>query len=560
MTWRYRFTFLVLIAFFVIVIGRLFYWQVVKAQELSLLGQQQYGTSITISPQRGEIKTSDGFPIVTNKISYLVFANPREVKDKAKTIKILSEVLKLDQASISASLSLDKFWVPITTGIDTETKNLVDSLNIPGIGFEKQYSRFYPEASLAAQLVGFVGKDEAGSDKGYFGLEGFYNRLLKGKEGIAVQIHDAFGKPILARINNQTGQIDGSSLILSLNRPIQFYIEKVIKESVEQYGATSGMVGVMDPKTGEILAMASYPNFDPRNYQDYSESFYKNPFISDTYEPGSTFKPLVMSSALDAKLVKPDSKCPICAGPVSVGGYELHTWNDKYYKDITMTDVILHSDNTGMVYVAQKLGTERMINYLTKFGMGNLTGIDLQGEVSPALKPKSQWYPVDLATTGFGQGISVTPIEVLTAISTIANGGKRMEPHVVSGVENPDGTLVKIPPRVVDSPISAETAKVMTEIMINAVEKGEASWTKLDGYRIAGKTGTASIPVNGHYDPTKTIASFVGFAPADKPRFAMIVILNKPTTSIYGAETAAPIFFKIARNILSYFQIPPSGK
>ena len=560
MTWRYRFTFVILVLFFILVICRLFYWQVVKAQELSALGQLQYGRTVTVFPQRGEIRTSDGFPIVTNKISYLVFANPKEIKNKTTTINTLSQVLSLDTASISAALSLDRFWVPITSGVDAQTKDRLNKANLQGIGFEQQYSRFYPEASLAAQLVGFVGKDEAGEDKGYFGLEGYYNRLLKGKTGSAIQIHDAFGKPILARLNQGAGQIDGSSLILSLNRPIQFLVERVLKESVDKYGATSGMVGVMDPKTGEILAMASYPNFDPRDYQNYSESFYRNGFISDTYEPGSTFKPLVMSAALDAKLVTPQTKCPICSGPVSVGGYDLHTWDDKYFKDTTMTEVIQHSDNTGMVFVAQKLGVDGMINYLGKFGIGNATGIDLQGEVTPSLKPANQWYAVDLATTGFGQGISVTPIEILTAVSAIANNGKRMEPHVVAAVENPDGDIVKISPRVVDAPISAETAKVMSEIMVNAVNKGEASWTKLDGYRVAGKTGTASIPVNGHYDPTKTIASFVGFAPADNPKFAMIVILNKPTTSIYGAETAAPIFFEIAKNILSYYGIAPSGQ
>ena len=560
MTWRYRLIFIVLVLFFTVVIGRLFYWQVAKAQELSALGQLQYGRTVTLYPQRGEIKTSDGFPIVSNKISYLVFANPKEIKDKNAVISLLSSTLNLDTASVSASLSLDKFWVPITAGIDVQTKDKVDKLNLPGIGFEQQYSRFYPEASLAAELVGFVGKDELGENKGYFGLEGYYNRLLRGKEGTAIQIHDAFGKPILARLSLESGQIDGSNLILSLNRPIQFLVERVLKESIDKYGATSGMVGVMDPKTGEILAMAAYPNFDPRNYQDYPEALYRNSFISDTYEPGSTFKPLVMSAALDAKLVTPQTKCPVCGGPVSVGGYLLHTWDDKYYKDTTMTEVIQHSDNTGMVFVAQKLGKDGMINYLDKFGIGSSTGIDLQGEVVPALKPESQWYPVDLATTGFGQGISVTPIELLSAVSAIANNGKRMEPHVVSAIENPDGSVVKIPPRIIDTPINGETAKVMTEIMINAVNKGEASWTKLDGYRVAGKTGTASIPVNGHYDPTKTIASFVGFAPADDPKFSMIVILNKPTSSIYGAETAAPIFFEIAKNILSLYGIAPSGQ
>jgi cell division protein FtsI/penicillin-binding protein 2 len=267
-----------------------------------------------------------------------------------------------------------------------------------------------------------------------------------------------------------------------------------------------------------------------------------------------------MSAALDRKLVKATTKCDKCSGPVSIGGYDIHTWNDKYFPNETMIDVIQHSDNTGMVFVAEKLGLDGMISSLNSFGIGDNTGIDLQGEVSAALKPKSQWYGVDLATTGFGQGISVTPIELLDAVAAIANDGKRMEPHIVEAVEDPNGSVVKIPPKVLDSPISPETAKVMTEIMVNAVNKGEASFARLKGYRVAGKTGTASIPIEGHYDPNQTIASFVGFAPADDPKFVMLVILNRPTSSIYGAETAAPIFFDISKSLFAYYGIPPQGE
>lgn len=560
MTWRYRFAFLGIVFLFLLVVARLFYWQVVKAQELSFLGQQQYGTTVNLVPQRGQIETSDNFPIAANKISYLVFANPKEIKNVGEVSEILATVLGVNLASVSSSLSLDKFWVPVKSGVDTDTMQRLEKLNLSGIGFDPQYQRFYPEGSMAAQLLGFVGKDDQGNDKGYFGLEGFYDRLLRGKEGIAVQVHDAFGRPILAQMNQATGETDGSTLILSIDRSIQFLAENKLKDGVEKYGATSGMVGIMDPKTGQILAMVSYPTFDPKSYQDYPDDLYKNPFISDLYEPGSTFKPLVMSSALDAKVVTPQTKCNTCGGPVSVSGYDIHTWNDKYFKDINMINVIQQSDNTGMVFVAQKLGLDRMINYLGKFGIGDATGVDLQGEVSASLKPRNQWYAVDLATTGFGQGISVTPIELLNAQAAIANSGVRMEPHVVKAVQNPDGSIVNIAPKVLDAPISAGTAKVMTEIMVNAVEKGEASWAKLKGYRIAGKTGTASIPIQGHYDPNQTIASFVGFAPANNPKFVMLVILNRPTTSIYGAETAAPIFFDIAKSLLRYYGIPPEGE
>ncbi|MGA2911319.1 MAG: penicillin-binding protein 2 [Candidatus Levyibacteriota bacterium] len=531
----------------------------VKAQELSLLGQEQYGTTTTIIPQRGEIETSDGFPIAANKISYQVFANPKEISNKGEVTAALASVLQLDVASVSASLALDKFWVPIESGVDEKTKQQLEQMNLPGIGFDTQYQRFYPEASMAAQLLGFVGKDSAGNDKGYFGLEGFYDRLLKGKAGVAVEVNDAFGKPILAEMNSSSGETDGANLILNIDRSIQFLVEQKIKDGVEQYGAASGMVGIMDPKTGAILAMAAYPNFDPRDYQDYTDDLYINPFVSDLYEPGSTFKPLVMSAAMDAKLVTPDTECNACAGPVSVGGYSLETWDNKYFPNTNMIDVIQHSDNTGMVFVAQKLGVDRMINYLGKFGIGDNTGIDLQGEVSVELKPSNEWYAVDLATTGFGQGISVTPIELLDATAAIANDGVRMEPQVVGAVQDAQGNMVKIQPKVLDTPISVGTAKVMTEIMVNAVNKGEASWARLKGYSIAGKTGTASIPVSGHYDPTQTIASFVGFAPSDNPKFVVLVILNRPTASIYGADTAAPIFFDITKSLLSYYGIPPDG-
>ncbi|MEK7533703.1 MAG: penicillin-binding protein 2 [Patescibacteria group bacterium] len=557
MNWRYRLTFLILLLTFIAITGRLFYWQVVKAQELYVLAQSQYGRLIKVMPLRGEIKTSDGFPIAANKISYLVFANPREVKDK-KTAEKIAAILKVDIASISAKLALDRLWVSLKSTIDTQTKESIESLNLPGVGFEEKSTRFYPEASMSSQMLGFVGKNELGEDKGYFGLEGYYDRLLRGRESYIVGVQDALGRPILSKATDGVRKIDGSNLILSVDRPIQFLVEKKLKEGIETYGATSGVVGVMNPKTGEIIAMASFPTFVPSEYQNYPEDLYKNPFVSSIYEPGSTIKPIVMAGALDAHIIKPETKCPICSGPVVIGDYELHTWNDKYYKDINMIDVIIHSDNTGMVYVAQKLGVDKMISYLNKFGIGSLTYIDSQGEIPASLKPKNAWYPVDLATTGFGQGISVTPIQLLTAFSAIANNGKVMQPHFVSQVESLDGEVAKIPPKVLGTPISEQTAKVMTEILVSAVNKGEAQWVRLKGYRIAGKTGTASIPVKGHYDPSKTITSFIGFAPAENPKFVMLVILDKPTVAIYGAETAAPIFFDIARDILSYYGIPPS--
>lgn len=555
---RIKITFFGLLLVFLLIIFRLSHWQIIKAEELSFLGNSQYGNLRKILPQRGEIKTSDGFSLVANKLSYLVFANPKEVKDKNKISTLLADILEIEKASVSALLSLDRMWVPVKSNTDEETKRKIEELKLTGIGFDQRSTRFYPEASLAAQIIGFVGKDTFGEDKGYFGLEGYYDRQLSGKAGLAVEIHDALGRPILSHINESARAIDGRSLILNIDRSIQFLAEEKLKEGIENYGAQGGMVGILEPYTGNILAMASYPSFDQRNYTEYPENLFKNPFISNIYEPGSTFKPIVMAGALDAKILKPETKCPICGGHVTVGDYQIKTWNDKYYKDSTMIEIIEHSDNTGMVYVAKSLGLKRFISYLDKFNFGNPTGIDLQGEVSFDIKAQDGWYPIDLATAGFGQGISVTPIQLLVAFSALANGGNIMEPHVVAKISDNNGEIISIRPKILKKSISSQIAKVLTEMLVNAVDKGEAKWAKPKGYRIAGKTGTAQIPIAGHYDPNKTITSFIGFAPADNPKFAMLVIIDRPTTSIYGAETAAPVFFDIAKDILTYYKIAPT--
>ena len=558
MIFRYRIVLLFFTLIFGVIVIRLFYWQIVKADELSKLGKFQYGDSIKIEPIRGEIETSDGFPIAANKISYLLYGNPKEIKDKDRTSRILSRVLETSEASISAQLSQDLFWVPIKRGLNVELKKEVEEEKITGMGFEQEFERYYPEASMAANLLGFVGKDEYGNSRGYSGLEGYYDRLLRGKEGTALQIHDALGRPILARVDSEKSfGTDGNSLILNINRSIQFLAERRLKDGIERYGASGGMVGIIEPKTGNVLAMVNFPSFDPKKYQEYSPDLYKNTFISSLYEPGSTFKPLVMSAVFNEKLLTPQSKCNICSGPVSVGGYDLHTWNDKYYPNSTMLEVIQHSDNIGMVFAAKTLGLDRMLMYIDRYGIAKTTGIDLEGETVSAIKPKESWYEVDLATTGFGQGISVTPIELLSAFSSIANDGKMMEPHVAGAVRDKNGKITRIKPKELGKPISSATAKVMTQVLVNAVNKGEAKFAKIKGYRVAGKTGTASIPVEGHYDPNKTIASFIGFAPADDPQFAMLVILDRPTTAIYGAETAAPVFFSIAQGLFTHFGIPP---
>ncbi|RJQ26252.1 penicillin-binding protein 2 [Candidatus Parcubacteria bacterium] len=547
----------VLIALYLLIIMRLFYWQVIKSEDIKEIGRRQSTESLVLQSKRGEILSSDNFPLATNKTTHRAFANPKLIKDKNSISKELSIILNKDEATISALLESDLYWVSLAMGINDEKKKQIDALEIQGLGFQSEDARLYPEASMAAHLIGFVGKDLDGEDKGYFGLEGFYNAQLEGRQGRTYVVKDALGNQILSGIREES-KIDGRNIILNIDRTIQYLIEKRLKEGIEKYQAEGGSVVVMEPKTGKVLGLASLPKFNPQTYYQYESKSYKDPIVSSLYEPGSTFKVLVMAAGIDLGVVKPETKCDICKGLVKIGEYSIKTWNDKYFPDSTMTEVIQHSDNIGMVFVERKIGIDNLLKYLNVFGISQKTGIDLQGEVSGSIKDKSNLYPIDAATLSFGQGISITPIQLLTAVSSIANGGNLMKPYVVNKIISDDGKIYEVNPEVKRKTVSQNTAKIITWMMVNAVEQGEAKWAKLKDYKIAGKTGTAQIPVAGHYDPNNTITSFVGFFPAQDPKISMLVLINKPKVSIYGSETAAPIFFSIARDLVGYLNIPPS--
>lgn len=564
--------------FFTAISLRLFYWQVVKADELSVQAENQHFTNSTLTGTRGQIFFSDGSLLASVNPIFSVFAQPKVVKqDKkgeiayslAKTIwdfehqdldiEKKTRLAQIDELKneIYKTLGQDLYWVPIKPNINIDLKKEIEDLKIEGIGFEQSNGRFYPEGSSAAHLAGFVGSNSRGENTGYFGIEGYYEGELKGISGKLRHEKDAFGLPILTGEFFTTEAVNGKDIVLNIDRTVQFIVENALKKGIVKYGAKSASVVVMDPQTGGILAMASYPNYDPYEYFKYPKEFYRNPIVADQYEPGSTFKVLTMAAAVNEDLVKSDTKCDICDKPVQMGGFTIKTWNNKYQADATMKDVIVHSDNTGMVFVGKKLGLDTFYRYIEDFGFGKATDIDLQDESSPNIRPKDEWREIDVATASFGQGIAVTPIQMVRAVSVIANGGKLMEPRVAREIVEGDKKY-EVEPMVIKEVIKPETAKVITEIMVAAVQEGEAKAYVPKGYKIAGKTGTAQIPVAGHYDPNKTIASFVGFAPADNPKFVMLVRYDQPTSSIYGSETAAPTFFEIAKQLFPYFKIAPS--
>jgi len=538
-----------------LVFGKLFYWQVVEGKKLSTLAIKQYYTWHEIPAERGKIYASDNAPLVINQNAHLLYLNPQRFEiTYAELEEKLKDLVSLPEIDLDGLKKKNVVWFPLAKNLSDKTKGQIEEMQLKGLGFEESEKRFYPEASMSAHLLGFVGEDAEGKRKGYFGIEGFYDNELRGKSGTRYFEQDAMGRPIPLVEELEEKTLSGRNLSLNLDRKLQFLAEKHLKEGIEKYGAVSGSVLVMDPESGAVLAMASFPSYDPGEYFKFNQDFFKNPVISSVFEPGSIFKVVVMASGLDSGKVKADEVCSKCSGPREIYDYTIKTWNDKYYPFSTMTDIIVHSDNVGMVYVSEKMGLDKFLEYLKKFGFYEATGIDLQGEMAPVIRERKNWTEIDLATASFGQGIALTQIQVLSAVNAIANGGKLYQPQVVKKIFEDDKSIV-VEPVLKARPISEKTAEAVKDMMIEAVEKGEAKWAKPEGYQIAGKTGTAQIPIKGHYDPEKTIASFVGFAPADNPRFSMLVTLREPKSSPWGSETAAPLWFDIAKDIFRIWEV-----
>lgn len=528
----------------------------------------QYNSSQVISAPRGNVLAPDGSYWVVRTQAWLIWANPRQLKgtptevanklalffvnDSTDRAALLTEVDRLTSLLAKTNVS----WIALKQKVDDATKRNIEALGIVGIGYDPQASSYYPEASSAAQILGFVGKDDKGTDIGYFGLEGYYDLPLSGKSGFVGGQKDALGSPILIGGTTEVAAIPGVDLSTNLDKRIQTMVESQLANGIQKYGAAGGSVTVMDPTNGKVLAIASLPSFDPGKYSEYNDSLFKNPVISDSFEPGSILKVVVMASGLDSGVVRPETICDICNGPLKVDKYLIKTWNEVYHPGISMTDVIVDSDNVGMAFVGQKLGSGTFYDYLHKFGIGVKTGIDLQGETAPKLREKGTWNIVDLATASFGQGVAVTGIEMVRAVAAIANGGYLVTPKVVDSTRG-EGWQEKAksdpPVRIISQQAAAEA----TQMMVEAANRGEAKWTKIPGYNVAGKTGTAQIPVAGHYDATNTNHSFIGFAPANNPKFVMLVTLSSPKSSPWAAETAAPLWYSIAKDLFPYLGIQP---
>ncbi|MDP4011640.1 MAG: penicillin-binding protein 2 [Candidatus Roizmanbacteria bacterium] len=545
------------VLFFIFLFGfgaisvRLFYIQAISPEFYSA----DYTRTSRLEQNRGKILDRNHDPIALNQTKYRLFVEPKKVEDKDYLVKVLDDELEIGEATLEARIDLSKDWVAIQGNITKEKKEILEALNLEELGFEVEQQRFYPEASLAAHLVGFLGKNSEGGSVGYFGVEGYYDKDLTGLPGVLKSERDMFGKPIFSGNQDRVEADDGRDIVLTIDKSIQQIIKERLKKGVEKYNAKSGCVIVVDPMTMEILGLACLPDFDPEHYYEFTEGDFINWTISSVYEPGSTFKPLIVAAALEEGLVKPTDLFNE-KGPVKIGGYTIRNWDDKYDGKISITHILEKSSNVGMVYIGSKLGKEKVYEYIGKYGFGSSTQVDLQGESSGQVKPLNLWYPIDEATTAFGQGISVTAMQLVRGFASLINGGNLMRPHVVKEVI--EGDIIKTrEPEVQNKVLSEKTSRTMRKILVGVVNNAEVKWNIPKGYTFGGKTGTAQIAVDGTYDASKTIASFIGFAPADNPAFLMLVVIQEPESSSWGSETAAPLFFDIAEDLLMYLNVSP---
>ncbi|MCD6284178.1 penicillin-binding protein 2 [bacterium] len=546
-----------------LIIARLFSLQILKFDYYFNLAQDQDEFYKKLFPKRGEIfikdlSTNEYYPVAVNKKFKYVYAVPREILEgREKIAEELSYTLNIDKREILEKISKKNDpYEPIKYKIEDNVAEKISKLKLCGIHIGEKEDRYYPARNTASHIIGFVGFK--GDKKiGQYGIEGYYENDLKGKQGFLKGAKDASGDIIDSITSEIKPAEDGAKLILTIDKNIQFKAEKELKEAIEKWNAKGGTIIVMEPKTGKILSMVSFPDFDPNNYNKVKDiNVFLNPAISYIYEPGSVFKPFTVAGALEEKLVTPDTTYKD-TGKVKIKGYIISNAEGKLYGTPTITEVLEKSINTGAVFVQRKLGKELFKKYVKKFGFSQKTGIDLQGEVAGNISNLDSNRDIDYATASFGQGIAVTPIELITAFSAIANNGKMLRPFIVEKKIFYNDREKINHPVLISQVVSTSTAETLTKMLVSVVDNGYGKKAKVNGYFIAGKTGTAQVPEKGTYSKDRTIHTFVGFAPAFNPRFAILIKLDEPKGIRFSADSCAPIFRKLAEFIFNYLKIPP---
>ncbi len=573
---NHRITILIIIMllFVLAVFVRLAYIQAIKHDYYLQQATAQQSRKFILPSKRGEIYVQDGnnelYPIALNQQLFLLAADPKYVNDSSDSLNKISQYLAgIDIQDLKSKLdNKDLRYVVINKKVSSTDAENIKQMKLPGIILTPQTGRNYPEGEMFAHITGYVNDDGAGQ----YGIEQFMNQPLAGTDGATKAITDSLGVPITSSENTILKPQNGSDFILTIDRNLQAIAAKAIADAVTTNRAQSGSIVIMDPKTGAIKALVNYPTYDPNNYQALAANEYNkfiNSTVSNIFEPGSGFKVITMAAGLDSAKVTPDTKYDD-TGEVVVSGKVIKNSDNRRLGISTMTDVIWKSLNTGVVFVLRQLGTdpdkittkgkEVLHGYIKKFGFGDRTGIELAGESKGYVK-SADTYDVDYANMAFGQGIAVTSLQLINAVAAVANGGTLYQPYIIDKQITPSGEVKQTKPRVIrDNVISTQSAASLAVMMEQVVQRGSGWPTRIKGYRIAGKTGTAQVPRDDGkgYEEEKNIGTFVGFAPVEDPKFIMLVRVDYPKVDGFAEQTTVPAFAEIAKQLFIYYQLPPS--
>lgn len=555
-------TFCFLIFGFCVVL-RLFYVQVIEQEKYTELAKANWDREIPFSSERGEIVDRNGEVIVSNKLAPTLYFMPSQNRDIKKAANQLASVLQVDEEALFEKMNSKAYLVKLAP----EGKNItykeaiaIQSLNIDGLYTGVDYVRHYPYGTLLSRFLGFTGFD----NQGLAGIEFQYDKLLTSKDAAIRLFTDAKGTSLPHVDDEWRDGNDGAKVQLTIDVEIQQVVERELAQAMTKYDADQALAIVMNPNTGEILALSSFPSYDPSNFTEVESSIYnRNLPVWMTYEPGSTFKIITLASAIEEKVVDLKKEKFYDPGYVMVEGARLRCWKREGHKDETFLEVVENSCNPGFVELGRRVGPEKLMGYIKKFGFGETTGSNIAGEATGILFSEKNYGPVEHATTSFGQGISVTPIQQAQAVAAVINGGKLYTPYVVSEVIDSKSkkTIMKNEPTVKRTVISEETSKTVREALESVVANGSGRLAYRDGLRIGGKTGTAQKVENGKYKDGDYIVSFIGFAPANNPEVLVYVAIDHPKSSVvYGSTIAAPIVGQIIEDIATKVGIKENRK
>ena len=560
---KFRITF-VGILFFIMVSGigaKAVYLQVFCGSWLSEKAAAQYEKSFIQKSKRGTIYDRNMHDMAVSIDATSVAAFPSRIQDKKSAAKQLAKILKIDKKHLYQRLQTKQSFTWVKRQVTPKEMDAVKALKISGVDFIPEYSRFYPNKKLAAQVIGFTGVDGNGLE----GIEYIYDQALLGKERNFIVHKDALGRRFAK--DKKSEEIDvmplssGNNIILTIDRTIQYITESALESSVMEFEAKSGMAVVMNPATGAILALAHTPTFNPNIFSNYPRELWRNRSITDPFEPGSTMKIFTTAAALESGICSPNTIFFCENGAYKVGRNTIHDTHPRGW--LSLQQIVKYSSNIGISKVMEIVGPENLYQSLIKFGFGDKTGLDCPGETSGSLAPFKRWTDIDSSTIAFGQGISVSAVQLIAAASSLANGGLLMKPYIVEAITNDNGRIIeRTEPVIIRRTVRPETASVVNRIMETVImEGGTGTSAALDGYIISGKTGTAQkIDESKTYANGKYVSSFLGFAPAAKPVAVILVVIDEPQTAHYGGTVAAPAFRKIARGTLQYLNVPPEIK